>query len=366
MSELKVEVVEINSIENHPNADKLDLATVKGWACVVQKDRYKAGDKAIYFPIDSILPPEVECKIFGIESKVKLIKSRVRTIKLRGAVSQGLIVPLELFGLQKEKLGADLTKKLGVTKFEPPTAKSPQGKKGIKSVKQTNPNFRKYTSIENFKNYPDLFNESEVVVATEKIHGTNFRAGWVPYHAGSWWRKALKFLRLTPQWEFVFGSHNVQLQNKSFFYKGFYDENVYAQCVETYDLKKRLAYGEVIYGEIYGSGIQKDYHYGCANGERKLVVFDVMLDGVYMPYSKAKSYCIEKGFTTPPVLYCGPFDPEKLHALTSGPSILAPKQEVREGLVVKPVHEQLSYVGRKILKLINNDYLLLQDNTEFH
>ena len=64
MSDFKVEVVRIKEILEHPNADKLELATIKGWQCVIPKGIYKAGYVVIYIPIDSILPQEIEEKIF--------------------------------------------------------------------------------------------------------------------------------------------------------------------------------------------------------------------------------------------------------------------------------------------------------------
>jgi hypothetical protein len=65
---------------NHPNADRLDLCTIAGWQCVTQRDAYKVGDLAIYIPIDSILPKEVEDALFGLEAKVKLSKYRVKRL----------------------------------------------------------------------------------------------------------------------------------------------------------------------------------------------------------------------------------------------------------------------------------------------
>jgi len=259
MSELKVEIVEIAEINNHPNADRLDLATIKGWQCVAQKGVYKQGDKAIYFPIDSVLPIEIETKIFGPNSKVKLSKSRVKTIKLRGAISQGLITPLHLFDIPEDTaIGTDLTKKFKITKYEPP--KRGGGNVcggGVRATKkQTNPHFRKYTSIENFKNYNKVFTPEDDVIVTEKIHGTNFRAGYVKGY--SLWYKIKSFFGFGGANEFVFGSHNVQLQQKMLV-KTYYDKNVYAEAVKKYDLKNKIPKNMVIYGEIYGDGIQKNY-----------------------------------------------------------------------------------------------------------
>ena len=371
MSTLKVSIERVRSVQPHPNADRLDLIEVLGWQCVVSKDSFKVGDLCVYFPIDSVLPQPVEQAIFGIDSKVKLEKSRVRTIKLRGAVSQGLAVhPQTLISLLPYSIGEgdEVTEKLGVTKYEPPASGTLTVAHVKTSKKQTNPNFRKYTEIENGKNYPDLFQEGEEVVVTEKIHGTNFRAGRVPFSASTLWKKILQFLGLAPKFEFVYGSHNVQLQDKVLA-STYYDKNVYAEAVVKYGLahKDNMFYipdGYVVYGEVYGDGIQKGYNYGL--GERALVLFDIMKDGEYLDFPDFDKMATSNYWPTVPVLYVGPYNKEKIMSMVSGPSVLCPDQKVREGIVVKAVKEQTTHMGRKILKLINPDYLLDKNNSEWH
>lgn len=362
MSSLKVEIVRILDILEHPKADRLEIAQIKGWQCVIGKGTYKKGDKAIYIPIDSILSKETEEKLFPPDSKIKLHKSRVRTIKLRGIISQGMLAPLDMFELSNEAVGVDVAKKLGITKYEPPVKANLQGRQTDK--KQTNPYFNKYTSIENIKNYPDVFDSCDKVVITEKIHGTNFRAGWVKFYANTWWKKILKFLKLVPKYGFVYGSHNVQLQDKML-YSGYYDTNVYVEAVKKYDLKNKINKGIVIYGEIYGDGIQKNYKYGCKVGERKLVVFDVKKEDNYFDHYQAKVYSLLIGLPFVPIIYSGKFKDVDIEKLVQGKSVLSSSQKIREGVVVKSIIEQKSIIGRKILKCINPKYLL-NNNTDFH
>lgn len=366
MSTFKVEVVKVTSVENHPNADRLDLISINDWKCVTAKGNFKAGDEAIYFPIDSILPSQVESRIFGPDSKVKLTNSRVKTIKLRGAISQGLAVTpqtfMDAFHPTEFTLGSDVTKLLGVTKFEPPVRNVPGV--GSSTHKQSNPHFRKYTGIENAKNYPKVFQDGEEVVVTEKVHGTNFRAGYVPFYANTILKRIMKFLRLAPQYEFVYGSHNVQLQNR--FHRGYYGKtvgNVYAEAVIKYNLREVLKPGEVVYGEVYGDGIQKGYTYGC-KGQRKLVLFDVMKDGVYLDPIESKKFVEARELQFVPVLYTGPFDKEKILKLRDGDSVMSSSQKVREGVVVKPIKEETAYIGRKVLKYISDAYLLKNQDDE--
>jgi RNA ligase (TIGR02306 family) len=56
MAELKVEVVKIQEIQEHPNADRMELAFIYGYQVCVQKGIYKEGDLAVYIPVDAVLP----------------------------------------------------------------------------------------------------------------------------------------------------------------------------------------------------------------------------------------------------------------------------------------------------------------------
>src|ERR1035437_10100495 len=115
-STFAVTVEDVKSVGLHPNADRLEIATVRDWQVVVQKGAFKVGDVCVYFPIDSILSPDIEERIFGTDSKIKLNKSRVKTIKLRGAISQGLCVTLDTLFITPKlaKLGMDLTNILSI------------------------------------------------------------------------------------------------------------------------------------------------------------------------------------------------------------------------------------------------------------
>jgi len=365
MSSLKVEILKIEEISEHPNADKLELARLKGWFCVIQKDKYKVGDKVVYIPVDSVLPETLEADIFGKDSKVKLSKHRVKTIKLRGAISQGLVVNLKDVGLVWDTaVGADVTDKLGITKYEPPSPRfQGMGNKTKKRYK-SNTNFHKYTSIENIKNNHKVFDPEDDVVITEKIHGTNFRAGWVPYDPNTWWKKIKHLVGLAPKHEFIYGSHNVQLSQK-LLYKGYYDKNVYADAVVTHNLKEKLGPGQVVYGEIYGPNIQKGYGYGLKEGQTKLIVFDVMQDGKYLNHINIPIFGALHSLDVVPVLYEGKFAEVDLDKIVGGKSSLCGCQKIREGVVVRPQVEAKCHIGRKILKSINSEYLL-KENTEFH
>ena len=367
MSKLKVEIVTLDRIEPHPNADRLEIGWISGWQLVIPKDVFDIQTLCVYFPIDSILSEALEAKLFGPESKIKLSKHRVKTIRIRGAISQGLLARVDEvfdsdYGLF---IGKDVANELGVTKYEPPEPATNQSGLRRTSKKQSNPNFHKYTDIENFKWYPDLFKPDEMIYVTEKIHGTNFRAGYVPYHAGTWWKRLKQLLHVAPEYEFVYGSHNVQFQDsprKKSFYGESLGKNVYAEAVEKYDLRNKLQSGEVIYAEIYGDGIQKGYLYSCQPNERKMAVIDLKLDGEYVSHGTMLLFCGSRNLPAVPLDANIYYDKTRILKYVDAPSWLG--RELREGVVIKPAVEEHTYMGRKILKWKSEKFLLeVNDDT---
>jgi RNA ligase (TIGR02306 family) len=373
MSTLRAEVVQVNDVVKHPNADRLEVAQVMGWTVVVGKGRFKQGDEAVYIPVDALLPEELENKLFPPDSKIKLNKHRIRSIKIRGAMSQGLLVHKSEVGADSFGLGHDVTQFLGVTKFEPPEPEFGGGngtRAKVSSKSQINPYFRKYTDIENIKHYHTVFQEGEMVYISEKLHGTSARYGWVPFHyeGNLGPLKALarrffsSFTSLVKTHQFVFGSRNVQLHTGS--RSSWYKEDVYAKILKQEDLKSKLRAGECVYGEIVGHGIQKNYAYGCKEGEHKFFAYDVMVDGEWLSYYDFVAFCNQRGIDRVPDLYVGPYSKAVELKHRDGDSTVG-KQKIREGVVIKPLVEETTVLGRKVLKSISDAYYL-EDNSDFH
>jgi len=372
----RVIVIAVEHVEKHPNADRLDIVRFAGWSIVTQKGNFTSGDRAVYFPIDSVLPSELELELFPPESKIKLSKSRIKTIKIRGAISQGMLVPTNAPSIVSRCgqvfIGDDITEKLGVTKYEPPIEQAPLGM-GVTRATKKHPYFPEYAKIPHFKNYPTLFEEGEQVVVTEKIHGTNFRAGWVPVDLDTFWKRikymALSLVGKAQEWEFVFGSHHVNIADKGYG-NGFYPKNVYQEAVENYGLRHKIPMGFVIYGEIYGAGIQGGYSYGLDPGEHRLAIFDVLVandrgDQSFLDWAGVEHFGTSLLLPLVPVLYKGSYKPEIIDQWVQGESVLSPQQKVREGCVIKPQVEQQCWMGRKFLRAINPEYLLKVE-TEWH
>ena len=354
-------VKEIKPIEG---ADKIVLAVVGGWNCVIQKDAYKVGDLVVVATTDAVIPIDLSDKM---EVTSYLRKGqRVRTVKLRGVYSECLIIPTKFIpGIGEIYYdGTDMMELMGISKWEPPVQMR-QLSSGKKVRYQDNPNFHIYYKFPNAKNVPDMFTEKDLVEITRKIHGTNARYGIVKKTKMSFWDKIVKFLgNKWVEYEFVVGSHNVEKGSDS---QGFYDTNVWYEIADKYNLKEKMwniamlrgaddiGTGITFYGEIYGAGIQKGYDYGLE--DIKLVGFDVSINGKYVDTSKA-AYIITAHFRVPyvPILWTGMWSKEKQDSFVFNNFIEGTKVP-HEGVVVKDV----SGDRRKIAKVINPDYLIYSE-----
>ena len=110
-------IVVVRRVLAIPDADKICLAEIKGWQCVIKKDEFKVGDQAIYYSIDSI--PDFSDPNFSL---VRQRGDRIKTIKLRGVLSQGMLSPLSWLSDRGHSIdglseGDDVTEKMGITKY---------------------------------------------------------------------------------------------------------------------------------------------------------------------------------------------------------------------------------------------------------
>lgn len=94
MSTFDVTLRRISKVWLHPNADRLEMAEVEGLAYqfVVPKGAHAAGDRVLYFPIDALLPDELSTRLGVKNYLVGPLKNRVKTARLRGEISQGVVV----------------------------------------------------------------------------------------------------------------------------------------------------------------------------------------------------------------------------------------------------------------------------------
>jgi RNA ligase (TIGR02306 family) len=167
-------VVKIVDIQPIVGADAIMVASVKGWKVVVKKDEYKVGDLAVYYEIDSFLPVRPQFEFLRKSSFKRMGSSegfRLKTIKLRGQLSQGLLTPIP-DGILNPKEGDDLTEALDIVKYEPPIPAQLAGK-----IKGTFPSFIPKTDeirIQNFESEVGFSPVGERAYVTEKLDGTSF------------------------------------------------------------------------------------------------------------------------------------------------------------------------------------------------
>lgn len=370
----KVPYTKILEINPHNNAERLEVATVYGFQVVIQKGKFKVGDKIIYIPIDSILPANVETLLFGPDAKIKLNKQRVRQIKIRGLASQGMVIhPDEISSLVNPsyfKDEQDVGAILGVTKYEPPVREVRSNTNGPKSRKKNpHPMFHSYNGLGNIKWFPNMFKDGDSVVIQEKLHGTNSRASVLPFIANTFWKRVKAYFKIAPATENCYGSNRVEISANSS-YKGFYGEDIYGSVFKKLDVFSKLKLGETVFGEIVGPGIQKGYSYGLK--EHKFVLFDVKVleaDGTqkWLDPKEVQKFATERGFDFVPVLYEGPFNKEMTYLLTKGASEFNDKSEkIREGLVIKSTIEYSIAGNKQALKWVSEDYLNDPTNTDDH
>ena len=167
-------VVKIVDIQPIPGADAIVVATVKGWKVVVKVNEYKVGDLAVYYEIDSFLPIRPQFEFLRKSSFKRMGSSegfRLKTIRLRGQISQGLLTPIP-DGILDPKEGDDLTEALDIVKYEPPIPAQLAGK-----IKGTFPSFIPKTDeirIQNFESEVGFSPVGERAYVTEKLDGTSF------------------------------------------------------------------------------------------------------------------------------------------------------------------------------------------------
>ena len=381
MADFKAEVVKL-TIEEHPNADALELARVGDYVSIVQKGVYKTGELGVYIPEQAVLPEWVISRL-GLEGRLAgKAKNRVKAIKLRGVLSQGLIYPVEArynvietnTGLEPSKVkdviycitqdeggpghlveeGYDPTEWMGITKYEPVIPTSMNGQ-----VFNASGYTLKY-DIENIKKHPDVFTTDDIVCVTEKLHGTWACFGYHPDvdHA-------------------IVTSKGLSGQGLAFKMNDENENNLYVktfrQFAEALERAKAWVGSDTpvyLLGEIYGRGVQ-DLHYGTL--QPRFCLFDIYIGtpghghyvgAIAMRFIAERTLEVE----TVPELYWGVYDKELIEGLTSGTETVSlDNTHMREGIVIKPEQEQRDdEIGRKVLKSVSEQYLLRRGGTEFN
>jgi RNA ligase (TIGR02306 family) len=319
----------VAAVEPIPGADAIEAATVSGWKVVIKKGEFQPGDLAVYCEIDSFLPlrPEYE---FLRKSSFKRMGGqegfRLKTVRLRGQVSQGLLLPAPAGAVE----GEDVTAALGIVKYEPPVPASLQGK-----VRGAWPRVPK-TDEERIQNVPEMLQSELLFYVTEKLDGSS--ATYV-----------------LDREEFYVCSRNLNLLEDP--------ENTFWQVARDRGLEEKMrARGGnfpgnfAVQGELIGPGIQGN-RYRLARPEVRLYGAYDIDRRVYLTWDGLAEVAAALELETVPLLRRGarPGEFGSMEALLAdaeGNSALV--SSPREGLVWRAEQE-----GEKVsFKAISNEFLL--------
>lgn len=345
MTDIRAKVVEFD-LHKHPDPEVkfLSIAKIrgKGWQCIVKTTEMANAKYGIYVPIDSEVATTHPLFAF-LDKKGDGKPFRIKTIRLRQQLSQGLLLPAP----EGAKLGDDLTEELKIVRWEPTIPKHLAG-----DMIREPGNFQKYTSIENWKNFPDVFLEGDLVRITEKLHGSNCRVGLVDdgrieglsYFVGS--HKTARAKDGSNLYSEV--CRNLQIEEKL------------GSLLEKFQPKQHF----IVFGEIYGWNVQ-DLTYGCLKNQQQFRIFDVLIDHIYQPWHVIEKVAGALGVNTVPILYRGSYNLGKTMQFRDGKTTLG-EGHVREGVVVTSEPEVFHpEIGRKIIKFISDDYLLRKGEKDF-
>jgi len=326
-------IVNVSELLPIAGADRIEVARVLGWSCVVKKGEFRVGDRAVYFEIDAV-PPDAPAFQWLWRTKdrpdgARPASFRIRTLRLRGTLSQGLLVPPSTLGVDDAAVGADLTERLGVTKWEPPTPS------GMGDFRAAFPSRVPKTDEHRVQAVPAVLDElrGKPFVATVKMDGTSSTFTYVDgdFHACG-------------------RNHSVAEGENLYWYV--------ARKHRLADVLRGTTFA--IQGEVVGPGIQKNpagltdktlYVFGLYDWERGPHVDDTAL----------RDFCARHGLTPVPVAFSGTSFDESLESLLQkAEGTYAGTTNQREGVVIRANHVQHSVTlgGRLSFKAISNRYLL--------
>ena len=335
-------IKEIKPIEG---ADAIELAIVDGWQVVVAKNvGHKVDDFVVYCEIDSFLPIKEEFEFLRKSSYKKMGDKegfRLRTIRLRGQISQGLIIPLkDAYSLYKRSTpnldmqwfeGLDVTEMLGIVKYEPPIPAELAGK-----AKGGFPPFIPKTDEERVQNFSKEYEEwkyqsKHQFYVTEKLDGSS--ATFYVKDGG-----------------FGVCSRNLELLET--------EGNTFWKVARDLDLENKMkSLGRNIscQGELIGESIQKNRYGIKGHTVRFFTAFDIDKHQ-RIPFGEMLEILDSLGLQSVPVLnqespFLLPESVEEMLNYAEGKSFLNDKEE-REGVVVRSMDGIISF------KAISNKFLL--------
>ena len=340
----------------HQNADRLDIATIFGYECVIGKGTFSVGDLAAFVEPDYEIP--LQRKEFEFLKKPENSHKEYLRIKLsrfRGIVSEGLLIPAK----PEWVLGQNVIIELGVRKYEPKTNLSELkgSRKGSKTQSARQPKIYIPTyDVEPFKKYgKKLFSEEARCIVSKKIHGANAR---FVFHDGE------MFVGSRNRWvsKVYENKPKIKYKAKSFITKyiinKFFSErvecntdwwwNVYAQNPWIGEWCK-VNPGHVLFGEVYGPSVQGTrFSYGKSGQELGFKAFDVY-DTTMKEYWPMEEFMLDDSIEDKvEVVYDGPLHFDGIHELANS---CHTGDQICEGVVIYQRGHKLKYISEAYDKL---------------
>ena len=337
----------IGDIEPIPDADKIELCRVMGWQSVVKKGDFTPGDKIIYAEIDSLLPEEPQYEFLRKCCYTSANKGfRIKSMKIRGCLSQGLILPLSVLGEHAEnaQVGDDVTELLGIRKWERAPAEGEKARL-FGHARGSLPHRIPKTDETRIQSCVDVLkrHEGKMFSVTEKYDGTSMSVFWDPEDG----------LHVC--------SRNVDLKPD---YEHKWNGTAYWDYAIEHDLESivhQIGDNVVLQGELIGPGIQGNHYKLEALVYRVFNMYDLNT-GKYSSYQEMSDRVKELGLGNDFLVHeiCNISLPNDLRAmlkLSKGKSVYGDMQ--REGIVCRAVPEDRDVkLGRLSFKVINDDFLL--------
>lgn len=335
MSTHTIPVVAIDEVRSHPNGDFLDLARIGGYWSVVKRDEYKVGDLCVFVPPDYMVPLDLPVFAFLKErAREGADAIRIKAVRLRGERSFGLVVPAP----EGAELGQEMIETWGITRYEPQEGGSTGD--NCRGPQMHPPRY----DLEPIQANMGLFTPETDVIVTGKIHGQN---GRFVFDEDQLWAGSRGTWKYHPEHVFDDG-HKASATNWWVCAK----QNPWIEewC--------RANPGAVLYGEVYGPGVQgPKFHYGKKPGQFGFVVFDVLENGQWVDNATLRDDPRFEGLVQTEVLYRGKFDFAKIEDLAEQKETLNGCGHTREGVVVKAEKEDPSARQRIALKYVSVKYL---------
>lgn len=352
----------IKDIQPILGADKIEVLSILGWKVVAQKGLHQVGDGVVYIEIDSMIPASNPHFEFLRQNCYKKLEDgtewyRLRTIKLRGQISQGLCMSLDILPdkpyiggdpepiLSEYEEGEDITEVLGIIKYEPTLKITTYGNSS------SLPSFIYATDETRLQSIPRILDEfiSKECYISTKVNGTSST-----YYFNTD--------------EFGVCSHHCKTSELPVQNEG--KVNIYWEISRKYDLQNKLSTllnnkHYAIQGEIAGPGIQKN---NLCLIEHKLYVFNIWdIDNAkYLDFADLKECCKELMLDMVPDIEIFTFTPEMASVdywIKKAEGLYQGTQNYREGVVVRTLAEITSRTrgvahNRMSFKVINNQHLL--------